>query len=241
MGVKQRLKAICERLGANPRSNFILVDTPLYLNDRESVKSFLRKNPGEFSLVTIDSLYRAVTPGSRLSDEGVMTAAMDGLQEIIDTTGAAAMVLQHEGRGNDKHPYGSVFQEAALSSLIHIVRDKKTDIVTATVEMMKNGERREAPLKYRLDGPFLESLASPRAVVTNKNAAPAVLADVPHREMLALIPTTAITTREARKLIEHLLSGEGRARDKQWERIRKAWLDAGVTAEDHGAIRRVAS
>jgi RecA-family ATPase len=236
--VKPRLLEICKRMGANPQGNLRLVDTHLSLNEPASVASFLQKNPGEFALVVIDSLYKAVTPGSDLSQAGIMTPATDGMQEIADATGAAVVVVHHEGRGNLGHPYGSMFLEAALSSLVHVVRNEATGKVTAKVEAMKNGEARAAPFVYRLEGPYLESVNAPR---DRKSAtAPAVAGDVPHRDMLALIPTTATLIRDARKLIEHLLSGSDDARRKQWERIRADWVAAGLVIQKGGMIRRVA-
>lgn len=236
--VKPRLMEIRDRLGAKVGRNLIIVDDAVILNDPASVESLLRKNPGEFVLVIVDPLYKAVR--GELTQQSVMEAASEGMKMIAVETGAAVLILHHEGRGDSTHAYGSIFLDAAIDSAMHIVR--KDDRVTVTVDpiLIKNGAPREAPFVYRLEGPYLESLTAPRAPGKTV-ASPAVVADAPHREMLALIPTVATPIRKARALIEHLLSGEPDARRKQWERDRAAWADVGLIVQGNGMIRRVMS
>jgi hypothetical protein len=240
--VKLRIKEICERMGANPYSNFILVDTQLCLDKPESVAGLLTRNPGRFELVVIDSLYMSVTPGSSLAQDSVMIPATRGLREIADATGAAVVVLHHEGRGGLGHPFGSGFLETAVSSLVHVVLNEKTDKMTATVEFMKNGDKRETPFMYQGQGAYVESLAPKRIGPTRSDAtaAPSIVPDVPHADMLALIPTTPTPVREARRLIEHMLTGSPDAKRKQWERARADWAAAGWIVQRDGTIRRVA-
>jgi hypothetical protein len=236
--VKPRLMEICDRLGAKVGRNLVIVDDAVILNDPPSVESLLRKNPGEFVLVIVDPLYKAVR--GELTQQSVMEAASEGMKMVAVETGAAVLILHHEGRGDSTHAYGSIFLDAAIDSAMHVVR--KDDRVTVTVDpiLIKNGAPREAPFVYRLEGPYLENLTAPRAPGKTV-AAPAVVADAPHREMLALIPTGATPIRKARELIEHLLSGEPDARRKQWERVRAAWADAGLIVQGNGMIRRVVS
>jgi hypothetical protein len=235
--VKPRIKEICERMGANPYSNFIVVDTELCLDKPESVAALLARNPGRFALVVIDSFYMAVSQGSSLAQDTVMIPATRGLQNIADVTGAAVVVVHHEGRGGLGHPFGSAYFKAALSSLVHVVLNEKTEKMTATVEFMKNGTKRETPFAYQLDGLHLESSA-PRA--PRNSVAPSIVPDVPHADMLGPIPTTATAIREARRAIEHMLSGSADAKRKQWERVRADWAAAGLIVQRNGTIRRVA-
>ena len=235
--VKPRLMEICARLGVTPNENLVIVDDAVILNDPASVESLLRKNPGEFALVIVDPLYKAVR--GELTQQGVMEAASEGMKMIAVETGAAVLILHHEGRGDSSHAYGSIFLDAAIDSAMHTVR--KGDRVTVKVDPMltKNGAARDAPFVYRLDGPYLESVNAPRDRKSTA-AAPSIVPDVHRPDMLALIPTTPTPIRDARKLIEHLLTGEADAKRKQWERDRAAWQDAGSIVQKAGKIWRVA-
>jgi hypothetical protein len=66
-------------------------------------------------------------------------------------------------------------------------------------------------------------------------------AAVRRADMLALMPAEWTLIRDARKLIEHMLSGSPNAREKQWQRIRDAWEAAGLIVQDHRrrTIRRL--
>jgi hypothetical protein len=234
--VKRRLMEICRRLNVTPNENLVIVDDPVILNDPASVASLLRKNPGEFALVIIDPLYKAIT--GELTQQSVMEAASEGMKMITVTTGAAVLILHHEGRGDSSHAYGSIFLDAAVDAGMHTVRKDDRVVVTADPALFKNDAPRDAPFVYRIEGPYLESINAPRD--RRSTAAPSIVPDVPHADMLALIPTTATTIRGARKLIEHLLSGGPDARRKQWERVRADWAAAGLIVQRDGTIRRVA-
>jgi hypothetical protein len=235
MQVKPRLIEICDRLGANVGSNLIIVDDAVILNDPASVESLLRKNAGEFALVIIDPLYKAVR--GELTQQGAMEAASEGMKMIAVETGAAVLILHHEGRSDPTHGYGSIFLDAAIDSAMHVVRKDDRVMVNVDPILTKNGAPREAPFVYRIEGPFLESVTAPRA--TGKTAAPSIVPDAPHRDMLALIPAGKMLKRDARKIIERLLTGEPDAREKQWQRIRKEWEAAGLIVQKGGMMWKV--
>jgi hypothetical protein len=235
--VKPRLMEICARLSITPNGNLVIVDDPVILNDPASVASLLRKNPGEFALVIIDPLYKAIN--GELTQQSVMEAASEGMKMIAVETGAAVLILHHEGRGDSSHGYGSIFLDAAVDAGMHFLRKDDRVTVKADAALFKNGAPRETPFVYRLEGPYLESL-TPAAPRERKTAAPSIVPDVHRPDMLALIPTTPTPVREARRLIEHLLSGEPDAREKQWHRARATWADAGLIVQKAGRIWRVA-
>jgi hypothetical protein len=234
--VKPRLMEICNRLSVKPNENLVIVDDPVILNDPASVESLLRKNPGEFVLIIIDPLYKAII--GELTQQSVMEAASEGMKMLAVATGAAVLILHHEGRGDSSHAYGSIFLDAAVDAGMHTVRKDDRVVVTPDPALFKNVAAREAPFVYRIEGPYLESINALRD--RKSTAAPSIVPDVPHADMLALIPTTATTIRGARKLIEHLLSGGLDARRKQWERVRADWAAAGLIVQRGGTIRRVA-
>jgi hypothetical protein len=233
--VKPRLMEICRRLNVTPNENLVIVDDPVILNDPASVESLLRKNPGEFALVIIDPLYKEII--GELTQQSVMEAASEGMKMIAVTTGAAVLILHHEGRGDSSHAYGSIFLDAAVDAGMHTVRKDDRVVVTPDPALFKNVAPREAPFVYRIEGPYLDSIAP---AAPRKTAAPSIIPDMHRPDMLALIPTTPTPIREARRAIEHLLTGEPGAREKQWHRIRTTWQDAGLIVQRNGTIRRVA-
>jgi hypothetical protein len=238
---KWRMKKICKRLGVTLSEEAILIDeTPIDLADPASVDSFLTLNPGRFALIVLDPYYMMIPGGA--SREDLARPVMEAIKQIADETGAAVLLAHHRPRGkdgSDAHPFGTVFLEAGLSGMMHITRGAR-DIVTLTPQFVKNGSARE-PLKYQLDQSdgYLEAI-DPAAPTHPRgdagDAGPLVRAD-----MLALMPTTPTPIREARKLIEHMLSGTDEAKGKQWYRARMAWVDAGAAVQDDdtGTIRRV--
>jgi hypothetical protein len=229
--VKPRILSICERLGVRPPGeNLIIVDDAVILDDPASVAGLLRKNPGEFALVVIDPLFKALSGDASRAD--IMNAATEGMKTIARETGAAVLVLHHQGRADESRPFGSVFLDAAVDSIIHITR--KADRVTVKVKELKNGEPRAAPFVYDLQGPYLHHIQGAPSIVPDTSPT-----KVPYPELLALVPGAPIPIRAARKLLEHLLTGEPDARRKQWQRIRHAWAEAGLIAQDTVTIRRI--
>jgi hypothetical protein len=232
---KHRMRQICDRLGIALSDRYMrLDDTPLNLADPVSVDSFLVLNPGRFALIVLDPLYRLL-PGDP-SRADLAKPMMDGIDQIIRATGAAVLIAHHDPRnsgGRDAHPHGSVFIEAGLSGLMHITRGAH-DKVTLTPQFVKNGIAR-GPIKYELQAAFLEAIDPDAPVATPGGP-------LKHPDMLALMPTTATPRKEARKLIEAMLTAPTpEAKRKQWNRICEAWRDAGAVILDADAdtIRRV--
>jgi hypothetical protein len=238
---KFRMRKICKRLGvALSDENIGIDETPINLADPVSVDSFLTLNPGRFTLIVIDPYYMAIPGGA--SREDLAKPVMESIKQIGDETGAAVLLAHHRPRGKDgtdAHPFGTVFVEAGLSGMMHITRNAR-DMVTVTPQFLKNGRVGE-PMKYHLDESdgYLEAIdpdAPTRPRGDAGDAGPLVRAD-----MLALMPTTPTRIREARKLIEHMLTGKDDAKDKQWQRSRRAWEAAGAVVQDDdaGTIQRI--
>jgi hypothetical protein len=233
--VKRRMMQIYERLGIDRRDDtLILVDDVMFLDDPLSVDSLLRKNPGKYVLVVIDPLYKALSNGDP-SVASSMTKATEGMKTIAETTGAAVLILHHATKASDEM-FGSVFLKAALDSQLFVERTK--DTVRVAVEVVKNGAPRETPFTYRLDGAYLESLDKPK--IKNVEVEPLAL----RPDMIAMVPITGkpVKASAARKLIAKMLKGKTpSAREKEWERIRQSWADAGWIIQNSKArsIRRV--
>lgn len=235
--VKRRMMQIYERLGIDRHDDrLILVDDVVFLDDPLSVNSLLKKNPGQFVLVVIDPLYKALSNGDP-SVASVMVKATEGMKTICSATGAAVLILHHDTKSSGEM-FGSVFLKAALDSQLYVERNK--DAVTVTVEVVKNGEPRATPFVYRIDGAFLES-AETRT--NKKSAQPDATITVLRPDMLALVPTEWTTTAMVYKLVAHLLRGAtASAKKKEWERVRQSWEAAGLVAQNAKtrSMRRVA-
>jgi hypothetical protein len=225
--VKRRLMLMCNRLGISPPTdNFVIDAKQFYLNDRASVENFLQKHPGKWALVVIDSLYSAVD--GEVSVPTVATAAIKGAREIAAVTDATMAIAHHAGRGEKGHLYGSIFIDAGASSILYFNRKEGTYAVTVTVEKGKDSDKLiSEPLRYRINDAFLESLDPlPQRGAPVARLAPPT--DVHRPDMLALMPAEWISIRDARKLIEHLLTGTAEAKETQWRRAREAWEAAGL-------------
>lgn len=230
--VKPRMIEVRQRLHLPPSKRLILDDTnPVFLDRDDHVEELLSKYPGPLALIVIDSFYRALSSGDP-AQAGAVNRAFKNLQWIMEETGAAIGISHHSGRADETRPLGSIFLEAGASSLCRVARDFKTNKITLDVQWLKNDEPSDAPLTYLLDGPYLapwKDAKEPADVVTRP-------------EMLALVVPAPRPVREVRKLIEHLLLAKGdRAREKEWERIRKAWVRAGAVGQAEGMIWRKAT
>jgi hypothetical protein len=212
--VKKRLMKILPRLSlSNDALNgkLILTDDPFYLNDAASVDNLLTNNPGPFALVVIDSLFRCVV-GS-LSQDVVASAAVEGIDRISRATGAAVVAIHHEPRGSE-HLFGSVMLDAAYDAQIHVERGRERNSVTVTVQELKNAPIPDQPFTYRIEEEYLAPVASAGAARTTTPEP----ASSRHQKMLALLPPGWVARKEARKLVEPLLTGSEVARRKQWTR-----------------------
>ena len=213
--VKRRMAKICTQLGITQPENLIVVQETTFLDDPLSVESLLRYNPGSFVLVIIDPLYRALTGGDPSSPKAI-NEAIESVIRIIEQTGAAVMILNHDTKAGGM--YGSKFLGAAADCKIFVKRNFKTNVVTVEVELVKNGEPPDEPFKYQLKQECLSLID--RDKTKRRDDEPA---NVTRTDMLALIPFEWTATNKVRELIEHMLSGEPKAREKEWYRIRENW------------------
>jgi hypothetical protein len=229
--VKKRLVKILPRLGLSNSAldgKLILTDDPFFLNESASVDNLLAQNPGRFVLVVIDSLFRCVK-GS-LTQDTVVSDALEAIDKIGRATGAAMVAIHHEPRIAE-HLFGSIMLDAAYDSKIHVKRGKERNSVTITVQELKNAPVPDKPFTYKIEEEYLAAVSSPVSTGTPRSA--------PSRfqEMLALLPPGWFTRKEGRKSVEPLLTGSEEARRKQWQRAIVA-MKAGGAIEVRGTRMR---
>lgn len=234
--VKKRLMTISARL-AVPESTLngklMLTDDPFHLDDPTSVDDLLLQNPGPFTLVVIDPLFRCVS-GS-LTQDGIASAVAEAFSKISRATGAAVVAIHHEPRGNEQL-FGSIMLDATYHSKVHVARGKDRNSVIVTVQELKNAPISNEPFSYRLEEEFL-------APVTGGDMSPAkteaITTSSRHQEMLARFPTGWFSRKAGRKLVEDLLTGGPEARRKQWQRAIAAMKAAGDIEVKKNSMRKM--
>jgi hypothetical protein len=230
--VQDRCDDIAQRLGFDPAALedvLLIVDGRVYLNEPASVAALLADNPGHYVAVIIDTLMRCIN-GSVVQD-GVASAALDGVETIQDETGGAVIAVHHSPRGG-LHLFGSVVLDAALDAQLSVQRED--DIVTVKVERVKNDALpKHAAYVYRREG----ALLVPTAKQPKAEAAKPSLSSSEDRytAMLALLPDTWTREETARGgLVEHLLGSD---EDKPATK-RQRWHRALAAMERDGRIMR---
>ena len=211
---KKRLMKISSRLGLSENAldgRLLLTDDPLLLDDPASVDNLLAQNPGPFTLVVIDSLFRCVS-GS-LTQDGIASAAAEGFSKISRATGAGVVAIHHNPAATSSYSEASCWMRA-YDAKLHVERGKDRDAVTVSVQELKNAPISDKTFAYQIEEEFL----APVAPVGATPAIPPKPVSSHHQDMLALLPTGWITRKEGRKLVEHLLTGGAEARRKQWQR-----------------------
>lgn len=230
--VKKRFVNILSRINVPASAlngKLVLTDEPFFLNDPASVDNLLAHNPGPFVLVVIDSLFRCVN-GS-LSQDAIASAAVEGIDRISRATGAAVVAIHHEPRGGE-HLFGSVMLDAAYDAKIHVERGGERNSVIVTVQELKNAAIPDRPFTYRIEEEYLAPISTGSALSATKPEPSR------HQAILALLPAGWISRKEARKLVEPLLSGGTEARRKQWARAIAAMAKAGDITVKGRSIRK---
>lgn len=233
--VKKRLMEISLRRGLSENAlddKLLLTDDPLHLDDHASVDNLLVQNPGPFTLVVIDSLFRCVS-GS-LTQDNIASAAAGAFDKISRVTGAGVVVVHHQPR-NSEQLFGSIMLDATYDAKLHVERAKDRNFVTVSVQELKNAPISVKALTYRIEGAYLAPASGVGAIplIPAKSGVPR------HQEMLALFPDGWFPRKEGRKLVEHLLTGSPEARRKQWQRAVAAMEDAGEVEVKRNSMRKM--
>jgi hypothetical protein len=236
-----RFSKVCRRLGVPlpDGDRLSVVDSPMNLTDPAEVETFINGNPGPWSLVVIDPLYRCVG-GRDLLGVGVANDIDNGCARIGDAFGCPVLILHHDTK-DGKTSYGTGFIEAGGASAVQFMRHHKGNVlrdldpVTVTVEWLKNGLTPESPFKYRIEGAYLAA------------AGESVGRSVPGRDsikradVLDALETDWTPRKGLRAAINGKLAPDKQITEKQFERLRKDWQAAGLIEEKRGSIRRVLS
>jgi len=152
--VRNRVLAWCKANDVDPKSlegKWELVDTGIALNLPESVKEFLEVNRdgGKCALIVLDTLARN-TRGDENSAKD-MSMAIKGCDMIRETTGAAVMLVHHEG-WSAKRIRGSSVLQGAPDAVIRVARDRDDYTTVIAEDMRESAAGKSQIFKLGTDG-----------------------------------------------------------------------------------------
>jgi hypothetical protein len=136
---------------------WLMVSSAINLCDPKSVGEFLRLNPGRFELIVIDTLARCM-PGGDENATKDMNAAVSGCDRIREKTGAAVLLIHHEG-WKEKRPRGASALFGAVDALLRAEMDKTTKIVTVGAEDLRD-DQPGSPMSFMLSDGVLTQVAA---------------------------------------------------------------------------------
>jgi hypothetical protein len=129
---------------------FWLLDVPVdVIADRDRLEQTIKAQLAQTkpAVVVIDTLNRGLN-GSENKPED-MARFIQAADIIREAFGCSVIIVHHCGIAGDR-PRGHTSLQGAADAQIAVVRDEKTDVITATVEFMKDDEP-AAPLASRLE------------------------------------------------------------------------------------------
>jgi hypothetical protein len=122
-------------------ARFWLVNAPLNFADGRADLDWLidEAHRLDVGLIVIDTLSRTM-PGTEENSPEAMTRFVAQMDRLRTETGAAVLVIHHEGKDPKKGPRGHSSLAAAADVIVAITREPQTKISTATVTKSRDGE-----------------------------------------------------------------------------------------------------
>ena len=107
-------------LNAAIEKSWRTVSVPVHIDVRETVKEFLKANPGKWDLIIVTRCLRNMA--GHISDPKDMAVFVKACDDIRQVTGAAVMIVHHEGKDKTKGGMGSVVLDAAVDGVAKFYR-----------------------------------------------------------------------------------------------------------------------
>ena len=134
----ERALAWARTHGANPdRAVKWLITERIDLTDGSDVAEFIKALDGPRSLVVIDTLARCMSGDENVQKD--MGAFVAGCDRIREATGAAVLVVHHEGKDAGKGARGSNVLRGAVDTAVRVRREESGNVVVS-VEDQRDGE-----------------------------------------------------------------------------------------------------
>jgi hypothetical protein len=119
-------------------NQWLMVSNSIDLCNPKSVDELLGLNPGQFDLIVIDTLARCMPNGDENATKD-MNAAINGCDRIREKTGAAVLLIHHEG-WKERRPRGASALFGAVDALLRAEMDKVTKVVTVGAEDLRDDQ-----------------------------------------------------------------------------------------------------
>jgi len=113
------------------QNNWRLVGVPVHIDVDATLKEFLKTNPEDRDLIIADTLMRNMA--GHISDPKDMAAFVRGCDAIRETTGAAVLIIHHEGKDKTKGGMGSMVLDAAVDGIAKFYRNGNKRIFSIVV------------------------------------------------------------------------------------------------------------
>ena len=212
--------------GGNPVKDFVLVDpVPTTVVSEEALDAFvkeaMRRHPGGYRMVVIDTLGRAMEGADENSqrDAGAMTALVHRIRSEL---GGSVLVVAHSGAVNDRRPRGSTVFEADADTMLRAIRRGKELVVNLHMPKQKNAPEWEVPRKIKMvrvragDDATLAAAPAPQQTPEEREAeeareesATAMTYELIERELKAILGANKLKAWKQSELAEALAHAEG--------------------------------
>jgi AAA domain len=132
--------------------NWCVLPIAVHIDVESQVKDFLEANPGEWTLIIVDTMLRNMV--GHISDPKDMSAFVRGCDAIREKTGAAVLVLHHEGKDASKGGMGSMVMNAAVDGVAKFYRKGNARIFSIVV--LRDGDDRQPDMAFELKSVLLD-------------------------------------------------------------------------------------
>jgi hypothetical protein len=132
--------------------NWCVLPIAVHVDVESQVKDFLEANPGEWTLIIVDTMLRNMV--GHISDPKDMSAFVRGCDAIREKTGAAVLVLHHEGKDASKGGMGSMVMNAAVDGVAKFYRKGNARIFSIVV--LRDGDDRQPNMVFELKSVLLD-------------------------------------------------------------------------------------
>ena len=143
--------AQAKQLEQSFEENWCVLPIAVHVDVELQVKDFLAANPGDWTLIIIDTMLRNMV--GHISDPKDMSAFVRGCDAIREKTGAAVLVLHHEGKDASKGGMGSMVMNAAVDGVAKFYRKGNARIFSIVV--LRDGDDRQSDMVFELKSVLL--------------------------------------------------------------------------------------
>lgn len=128
--------------------NFKAVTCPVMVNQAEHVAALVRKNPGQWDLVVIDTYLRNTS--GNVNDPKDAVLFVNGCDTIRRESNAAVMAVHHSGKDESRGAFGSMHLMGACDGAAVVSRQGNGERVMS-IDIMRNGDDGQDDTIFKLE------------------------------------------------------------------------------------------